>query len=822
MRNTARRSRTGTGTEWVAIQSARSACRASRDAPRRARWPIVTAVFLTAGVLGLAGAASASAAAGVGLVGTQLIYVEEGGEGSANLTITSVGDTHEFADPGTALIALAPCTNPLGNVNLVRCTVAGVTDLAVGFADGDDRVTVSTPLPTFLCGGTGADHLTGGPGDDVMIGGPGADALSGGSGVDDLVASYASDCSPQVPGEGDVVPNTLDGGVGIDFLYGGPGDDTMLGGAADDFVFGFGGVDRISGGEGADELVGLDGADELTGGPGDDDLSGGAGNDRLLGEDGNDELGGIVLMEVEGNEFASVDVGDDDMDGGPGNDGLAGGPVVPTGTRVFGYRAQAPPPVLETAEPNGSDTLRGGAGRDRVTYEMRLGPIDVTLDGVRNDGGPGELDLVEADVEMLTGGPGATRLIGDANDNALEGGRGPDVLLGGDGNDRVDGGPLDEAVDTLHGGEGIDALDGGPGDDRLEGSGGNDQLSGSGGSDLVDGGVDDDVMNGGAGDDRLLDGAGADTLDGDAGADTADYGTAQLPVTAILDELRNDGTDGRDLIVEAEGLRGGAAGDVLRGDASANAIDGGAGGDRIDGGPSVDALRGGPGRDVVRARDGGRDRVACGADTDFAPVDSLDALAPGSLERCERADDGTARRPRLLRFGLLNPQACTLAVRFPKTNWFVPVQDDIKLPFGSRVRSDGCVGRLTAAGKPHGRPRVSLARFSGGTVVVRQRRARRPFTVLGLVSGDFGVCNRPAARRHAVRGADLMLRGMFRLRGRYSETRTRRATITLSDRCDGTLTQVARGTARVRNRHGGQRVTLSRGERHLARPVSKR
>jgi Ca2+-binding RTX toxin-like protein len=779
---------------------------------------VTCAALLLVVALALVAAPSAWAGA-VGLSGSRLIYIELPGEGDADLTITLDGGAYEFADPMTTNFALAGCIDLLGDGHRISCDADGVEDLAAWFDDGNDTVTVEAPTPSFLCGGEGGDHLHGGPADDIVVGAHGVDDLSGGGGVDDLygegVATNQILQCVDPPGQGGTTTNTLDGGDGVDFLYGGPGDDTMFGGGEHDFVFGFGGADQISGGDGSDDLVGLDGPDRLSGGEGDDILSGGAGDDRLFGEAGNDELGAIVLIELEGNEFASVDDGDDEMDGGAGDDALAGGPVVPSGTRIFGYRTQTPPAVAETATPNGADTLHGGPGHDQVTYEMRLGPLDVTLDGLRNDGAPGEEDLVDLDVEALTGGPGPNRLVGSAADNRLDGAGGPDTLIGGDGMDRLEGGALAEAADDLDGGSGPDELDGGPGDDRLAGAVGSDRLMGGGGNDILDGGSDDDLVNGGAGDDALRDPSGANTLDGDTGTDLADYGPSQRTVRAVLDARRNDGAEGRDLLVNIEDLRGGGAADVLRGDASANTIDGGAGNDVIDGGPGVDVVRAGPGHDAVRSRDNGRDQVTCGPGSDFAAVEALDTVARAARERCERADDGETRRPKARRFALLRPRACEVEVSFARTDWFVPVQDDIRLPFGSRLRAHGCATAIVAAGI--GRRRPAAATLSAGAVTVRQPSSRRPLTELRLFGGDFRRCSGSARRSLPIRQGRVRLRGAFLVRGRYSEARTARAALIVQDRCDGTLTRVISGTARVADLRDGRQVTVRRGGRHLAR-----
>jgi Ca2+-binding RTX toxin-like protein len=134
------------------------------------------------------------------------------------------------------------------------------------------------------------------------------------------------------------------------------------------------------------------------GGAGADALSGGSETDFLLGGDGADLL-----------------------DGGDGWDYLFGG--------------------------LGSDELRGGPGiRDVADYEDRAAAVTVTLDGARNDGEPGENDLVATDVEDVFGGSGSDTIVGDAGSNDLHGGAGDDLIDGGLGGDILSG---DDGVDTL-------------------------------------------------------------------------------------------------------------------------------------------------------------------------------------------------------------------------------------------------------------------------------------------------------------------------------------------------------------------------------------
>jgi Ca2+-binding RTX toxin-like protein len=781
--------------------------------------PAAWAVAVLLSLVPLAAAPSAIAS-GVRVQGSTLQYTELPGDGDAELTVTALaGGQFEVRDPGMLIFPLDDsCADADGDRHRILCDGPSVANVEVSVEDGDDEVTVDTGARTVVCGGEGDDVITTGTGNDILIGGPGIDALSGGAGVDDLYAENTADCFDD-PWGGTSSHNTLNGGDGADFMYGGPGDDELKGGGGDDFLFGFAGVDHIQGSDGADQLIGMDGADDLRGGGGADFVSGGPGDDREDGDGGNDDLAGLALIEFNGHEFANVDDGADAVDGGPGDDAIAGGPVVPSGTRVFGYQTKPVPTVSPTAVPNGRDTLRGGPGRDHVTYALRLGEVHVTLDDVANDGAAGEGDLVSSDIEQLTGGRGPDRLQGGPGDETIDGGRGADAVLGGDGADSLSGGALDESADTLDGGPGPDTLDGGPGDDTENGGASMDRVLGGGGNDDLDGGPDDDALDGGTGSDTLRDSPGADTLSGGSEIDWADFTADGAPVRVNLDGARNDGPDGQDLVLETENVRGGAASDILRGDAGPNILAGGAGDDVLDGRAGEDVVRAGPGRDAVRSRDRAPDTIACGSDTDFAAIDVADRLDVSRAERCERADNGRTRAPRAGRFALLEPRGCVLAVRFAGTTWTVPVRDRVRLPVRSEVRTTQCAARLRAAGAIRRGRRASLiADLTDGAIRLSQRGSRRPRTMLGLVGAGFRRCTAAARRAHlSIRKVRLIVRrGPVSARGRFSDVTARAATLVIDDRCDGTLVRVVKGRARLRDHGRARRLTLGRGDRHLA------
>ena len=111
----------------------------------------------------------------------------------------------------------------------------------------------------------------------------------------------------------------------------------------------------------------------------------------------------------------------------------------------------------------GGDVLRGGAGSDMADYGARSAPLQIDLDGVADDGEPGENDNVEGDLEQVTGGSGDDRLVGNGTRNRLRGESGDDQLDGGPSRDVLDGGAGADTIvardgdsDTVACGGGVD------------------------------------------------------------------------------------------------------------------------------------------------------------------------------------------------------------------------------------------------------------------------------------------------------------------------------------------------------------------------------
>jgi Ca2+-binding RTX toxin-like protein len=216
---------------------------------------------------------------------------------------------------------------------------------------------------------------------------------------------------------------------------------------------------------------------DVHGGDGDDDLKGGTNVDHLFGGPGNDTL--------TGNENA------DDLHGEDGDDTLKG-----DGPSAFGIF---------------SDTIDGGAGKD-VVYDYvysgdpgRAPAINLTFDGVANDGRQGENDNLIA-VEIVDA-QSAGSFTGDDGDNEFTS---PEVGAAG----------------------------------TLNGMGGNDTLiAGDAHGDVVDGGSGSDLVEGGFGDDRLIGGPGRDIVNGDRKSRCNEYSCDLFVAGSDTIEVRDGEVD---------------------------------------------------------------------------------------------------------------------------------------------------------------------------------------------------------------------------------------------------------------------------------------
>jgi len=143
---------------------------------------------------------------------------------------------------------------------------------------------------------------------------------------------------------------------------------------------------------------------------------------------------------------------------------------------------------------HGEVTLRGGAGRDRLSgtdVDRMFGDAgnDVLAARLLTDGGAGN-DVVTG-AGSIRGGDGDDVLTGNDRGQTIEGGRGNDRI-------RAQGGK-----DVVYGNSGNDRIEGGTHSDKLYGGPGADTVFGNSGNDLVVGGPGRDTLSGGPGDDTV-------------------------------------------------------------------------------------------------------------------------------------------------------------------------------------------------------------------------------------------------------------------------------------------------------------------------------
>lgn len=249
----------------------------------------------------------------------------------------------------------------------------------------------------------------------------------------------------------------------------------------------------------------------------------GTGMDIDLG-DGDDSLDSTAIPVRDGGtgSFTVTERG------GAGADVITDGPAIGffhpgVGSDRVSTGDNAAIVYAGTEMPDGADVYDLSSGQGGVIdYSAALYDLRLSLDGIANDGGPGEQDQI-IDADYVIGGGGDDTIIDPSGEGAaLEGLAGDDELIGGTGSD------------DLYGGEG---------DDRLRGRGGNDALTGDSAINGEDGGPGDDDLKGGPGNDDLAGDAGGDRLEGGSGADKL---ASVLGVHTDGDPDRLDCGSGRD------------------------------------------------------------------------------------------------------------------------------------------------------------------------------------------------------------------------------------------------------------------------------------
>jgi Ca2+-binding RTX toxin-like protein len=234
-------------------------------------------------------------------------------------------------------------------------------------------------------------------------------------------------------------------------------------------------------------------------------------------------------------------------------------------------------------------TYSGGAGFDALYYGGAVkGAVNVSIDGLANDGRNAAADNIGADVEDLDGTPEADTLTAGAASALLDGGDSADVMTGGSGNDRIKAAYVEDTGIELGA---FYAL----GRDTVTCGAGNDQVFADR-NDTIAG--DCEVIGLRTGPERY-------TYTGGPGND-------RIQVDEFLDAT----------------VHGGAGNDVVTFPGQGNGIIfGDAGNDVLSSSSATDHFRGGAGNDTIRARDGSADSISCGAGRDTVKADKQDKVA---------------------------------------------------------------------------------------------------------------------------------------------------------------------------------------------------
>jgi hypothetical protein len=173
----------------------------------------------------------------------------------------------------------------------------------------------------------------------------------------------------------------------------------------------------------------------------------------------------------------------------------------------------------------------------------------------------------------------------------------------------------------------------------------------------------------------------------------------------------------------------------------------------------------------------------------------------------------------------------------PQEAGYVPLQGVATLPVGSTV--DARKGRVAVtAATRYARPGSNRAtatktgRFAAAIFMIRQARRRAGQSAAERPPTDLVMRTPPGRGRACASAANLPdkgivralsgsvagpAKGIFRAVGAASVTTVRRGTWITQDKCNGTLTEVGRGQALVRDIARKRTVTVRPGAAYLAR-----
>lgn len=162
-------------------------------------------------------------------------------------------------------------------------------------------------------------------------------------------------------------------------------------------------------------------------------------------------------------------------------------------------------------------------------------------------------------------------------------------------------------------------------------------------------------------------------------------------------------------------------------------------------------------------------------------------------------------------------------IKIPPSKTFVELTGAMQIPVGATI--DATKGRVNLVSTTStGTTTTQLAWFYDGIFKVGQTGGSKPITDLALVE-TLAKCPKAkksgkasaAAKKKKTRKLWGEGKGAFRTSGKFSSATVRGTKWVVTDRCDGTLTQVKQGAVLVRDFKRKKNVLVRAGKKYLAR-----
>lgn len=207
------------------------------------------------------------------------------------------------------------------------------------------------------------------------------------------------------------------------------------------------------------------------------------------------------------------------------------------------------------------------------------------------------------------------------------------------------------------------------------------------------------------------------------------------------------------------------------------------------------------------------------------------ATGPGTTAGPGSASGSSAAPPQLQRTAVVSDTTGVVLVTPPGATAPVPIGTSLDVPVGSVIDAHAGVVNLTTALDTHGHTQTAL--LWGGSFRLSYAHGHSGRVILALAGGDFQACGASSSAGTVARAARTAARatrsshvvrslwasdnhGRYTTQGNDSVATVQGTVWRTQDRCDGTLTTVARGAVLVTDRVTHRVVRVTAGHSHLA------